>query len=126
MFKALLRLLAPIFTPINAVDAAPKPKTTGIIRNSKRAPIPYPASVWTPKFVMKEVITTTEPQVQKALIEAKEPNLTIEMIVWSLITLVDNLSFKVLHLNIKKKIKQKAAKPFPITIERDDPEMPML
>ena len=126
MFKALLRLLAPIFTPINAVDAAPKPKTTGIIRNSKRAPIPYPASVWTPKFVMKEVITTTEPQVQKALIEAKDPSLTMLIILWKLITLVDTLSFRVLHLNNKKQIKQKAAKPFPITIDRDDPEMPKL
>tara|TARA_B100000886_G_C20012858_1_gene322690 strand:+ start:215 stop:442 length:228 start_codon:yes stop_codon:yes gene_type:complete len=75
---------------------------------------------------MKEVIITTEPQVQKALIEAKDPSLTMLIILWKLITLVDTLSFRVLHLNNKKQIKQKAAKPFPITIERDDPEMPML
>ena len=31
MFKALFNLLAPIFIPIKAVDAAPKPKTIGII-----------------------------------------------------------------------------------------------
>ena len=42
-------LPAPMLMPTNEVIAAPKPKTSGMIKNSTREPMPYPASAASPK-----------------------------------------------------------------------------
>ena len=71
-------------------------------------------------------MTTTDPQVQNAFIDAKDPNLIIEIMLLGLKNRIDILSFNALLLCISQNSKQKAAIPFPITMESDDPAIPML
>tara|TARA_A100001035_G_scaffold73028_1_gene55969 strand:+ start:591 stop:863 length:273 start_codon:yes stop_codon:yes gene_type:complete len=75
---------------------------------------------------MYAVMTTTDPQVQNAFIDAKDPNLIIEIMLLGLKNRIDILSFNALLLCISQNSKQKAAIPFPITMESDDPAIPML
>ena len=57
---------------------------------------------------------------------SRNPNLTIEIMLLGLKNRIDIFSFNALLLCISQNSKQKAAIPFPITIESDDPAIPML